>query len=47
MRSSIWRPINRTRGASNSTSKASLTRTTVPPASTIITPSANDSMMAA
>ena len=45
MRSSMRRPRSRTRGASNMTSKASLTRTTVPSASTIITPSASDSMM--
>ena len=46
IRSSMRRPINRTRGASNITSNASLTRTTVPSASTIITPSASDSMRA-
>ena len=41
------RPIRRTRGASNITSNASFTRTTVPSASTIITPSASDSMIVA
>ncbi len=46
MRSPMRRPRRRTRGASNMTSKASLTRTTEPSASTIITPSASDSMMA-
>ena len=45
--SPMCRPTNRTRGASNITSKASFTRTTVPSASTIITPSARDSMIVA
>ena len=40
-------PRIRIRGASNMTSNASLTRMTVPAASTIMTPSANDSMMVA
>src|SRR5579883_3433035 len=44
-RSASRRPTTRTRGASNMTSKASLTRRTVPVRSTIITPSVSDSMI--
>ena len=46
-RSPRRRPSSLTRGDSNITSKATLTRTTVPEESTIMTPSVRDSMMVA